>query len=466
LKTTLATEILIPIDRASNVPLHVQLERQMRSAVRTGRMPAGLPLPSTRSLAADLGLSRGVVVECYEQLIAEGYLASKRGSGTRVAAIRRELQQSRTTAPAAADSRYDFRPGTPDVATFPRREWFACLRRVYNAASSNIFRYPEPRGPRVTRSALATFLGRSRATVGNEDCIVLCNGFSQGIDLLTRFLKSHGVTSVAIEDPSFGKLPQRFRQSGIATHCIPVDGRGLVVERLAKTPARAVVVTPAHQFPTGEVMTADRRAALVSWAAKRDALIIEDDYDAEFRYDREPLGALQGLAPDRVVYIGTGSKILSPALRLGWLMAPEAIAGELAVFKQFADGGSPTIDQLALAEFLDTGEMDQHLRRMRQIYRRRRDLVTAALAEFLPHVQIGGVAAGLHLMMNLPPGTNERDLVRIALDRSIRIYGASQYRARPRDDQPAIVLGYGCVADPLIRSGVQQLARLIECREA
>ena len=208
-------------------------------------------------------------------------------------------------------------------------------------------------------------------------------------------------------------------------------------------------------------MTADRRAALLAWAAKRDAWIIEDDYDAEFRYDREPLGALQGLAPDRVVYVGTGSKILSPALRLGWLMAPEKVASEVAALKAFADGGSPTIDQLVLADFLDSGEMDRHLRRMRQVYRRRRDLLTAAVAEFLPDLRIGGVAAGLHLMMDLPAGSDESAVVAEAEQSSIRLFGAARYRARPRQSPPALVIGYGCAADALIGEGVHRLARVI-----
>jgi GntR family transcriptional regulator/MocR family aminotransferase len=409
-------------------------------------------------------VSRGVVVECYEQLIAEGYFTSMRGSRTRVATIRTESVQPRAAAPSAGEPRYDFRPGTPDGASFPRRAWFASLRRAYGNAGAGAFRYPASRGPLETRTALATFLGRSRATVGNEDCVVLCNGFAQGIDLMTRLLKSRGVASIAIEDPGFGDLAQRFRNLGIATHCIPVDERGLVVDRLARTPAKAVVVTPAHQYPTGAAMTPDRRAALLAWAAKRDAWIIEDDYDAEFRYDRGPLGALQGLAPDRVVYIGTGSKILSPALRLGWLMAPESVATELAALKQFADGGSPTIDQLALADFVRSGEMDRHLRRMRQVYRRRRDLLTAALAEFLPNLPIGGVAAGLHLMLHLPAGTDERTVVAAAATRSIHVFGASRYRARPHEAAPALVIGYGGVSEPLIREGVQQLAKVIQRR--
>ncbi|TMG95699.1 MAG: PLP-dependent aminotransferase family protein, partial [Betaproteobacteria bacterium] len=264
MKTTFQTEILIPIDRTIDVPPHVQLERQLRNAVRTGRLRAHTPLPSTRSLAADLDLSRGVVVECYEQLAAEGYFTSKAGSGTRVAAIRTQALRPRVAAAAAAQFRYDFVPGTPDVTAFPRGAWLACLRRAFKSASSEAFRYPDPKGPLVTRSALATYLARSRATVAEEDRVIVCNGFAQGIDLVARLLRSRGVQSVAIENPGFGALARRFRDVGIATESIPIDSRGLVVERLRRTKATAVVVTPAHQFPTGAGMTADRRAALLA----------------------------------------------------------------------------------------------------------------------------------------------------------------------------------------------------------
>jgi GntR family transcriptional regulator/MocR family aminotransferase len=464
-KTTLSAEILIPIDRDSDVPLHVQLERQLRNAVQTGRLPAHSSLPSTRSLAADLGLSRGVVVEAYEQLTAEGYFASAGGSGTRVATIRAEVLSEGIQEKTRTPPRYDFRPGTPDVAAFPRRTWFACLRRAYNASGSDAFRYPDPKGPLVTRMALASYLSRSRATVGQADRVVLCNGFAQGIDLVARLLKQRGVPSVAIEDPGFGDLVRLFRGLGIATERLPIDDRGPMVECLNKTTAMAVVVTPAHQYPTGAGMTADRRAALLTWAEQRKALIVEDDYDAEYRYDREPLGALQGLAPDRVIYIGTGSKTLSPALRLGWLLAPQPFAAELAMLKLAADGGSPTIELLALAEFLSSGEMDRHLRKMRQVYRYRRDLLTAALAEHLPQLRVEGVAAGLHLMLKLPPGVDEKSLLRAAQEQSIYVFGVSTYRALARDDEPAIILGYGCVDESLIEEGVRRLAQLI-MREA
>ena len=461
MKTTSGAELLVRIDRESPVALHLQLEMQLRAAVQTGSLAAGSPLPSTRSLAADLALSRGVVVEAYEQLGAEGYFASRSGSGTRVAAVRAAAPQPLVDESVRPWPRYDFRPGMPDLALFPRAAWLASLRRALLSASRASFGYPDPRGPLATRTALAAHLGRSRATVGQADRIVLCSGFTQGIDLVARLLQARGVRSVAIEDPGFGGLVRLFSTLGIATPRVPVDKRGLVIERLERTAATAVIVTPAHQFPCGSGMAPERRAALLAWAARRDALVVEDDYDAEFRYDREPLGALQGLAPDRVVYIGTTSKTLSPALRLGWLLAPAGLAAELASIKRRADRGSPTIEQLALADFLTSGQMDRHLRKMRSSYRLRRDALVAALREHLPRLHVEGVAAGLHLMVNLPPGTDERALIIAAREQSIRVFGAFAYRARPRRAPPALVMGYGSLHEHLIADGVQRLARLI-----
>ena len=462
MKSAASTELLIPIDRRSEVPLHVQLERQLRAAVRSGRLAAHTQLPSTRALAQDLGVSRGVVVEAYEQLTAEGYFSSTAGSGTRIAPIANAAVRAPVAEPSLRRAYlYDFMPGSPDPHAFPRRAWLACLRRSIGTAASDVFRYPDPRGVPAARAALAAYLGRARATVGQAANVVICNGFAQGIDLVARLLKERGVTDVAFEDPGYGSMPLRFGELGITAHPIPVDARGMQIEPLRRSGATAVIVTPAHQYPTGASMTAERRAALLAWAEACDALVIEDDYDSEYRYDREPLGALQGLAPDRVIYIGTASKNLSPALRLGWLLAPQAIAAELAKLKQRVDGGSPALDQLALAEFLDTGEMDRHLRKMRPIYRLRRDLLVAALHEHLPHLRISGIAAGLHLMLELPPGTDERALLQLAQEHSMRCFAAGTCWAGPRPDRPALVLGYGCCPESSIGEAVQLLARLM-----
>jgi GntR family transcriptional regulator/MocR family aminotransferase len=460
-KTSFEVDLLLPIDREGDVPLHVQLEQQLRAAVRGGRLPAGAMLPPTRLLAADLGVSRGVVVEAYEQLTAEGFFQSRAGSGTRVATIDNEPVPTPLTDDGARPPRYDFRPGMPDLAAFPRRAWLASLRRALMSSSRLTLGYPHPQGALAARAALADYLARSRATVASPERVVMCSGYTQGIDLVARLLRERGLHRVAIEDPGFDGVRRAFRAVGITTLPVPVDGQGLCVEQLACTDAEAVVVTPAHQFPSGVGLSAPRRAALLAWAARRNALIVEDDYDAEYRYDRDPLACLQGLAPERVIYIGTTSKTLSPALRLGWMLAPQHLVSDLARIKRHADRGSPTLDQLALADFLVTGELDRHLRRMRTVYRKRRDALVAALQAELPGVRVDGVSAGLHLMVKLPADVDEQWLIAQAKAQSIALFGAHPYFAQPQGEAPALVMGYGGLQESLIADGVQRLARLI-----
>ena len=351
-RATSPPELLIPLAPGADGPLRLQVESGLRRAIQTGRLPAGALLPSTRVLAADLGISRGVVLEAYEQLLAEGYLIARRGSATRVAASRVERAPVFRTEPASAtEYKYDFRPGVPDLSLFPRRAWLISMRRAVSAAPDSAFDYPDPRGMETARLGLATYLNRVRATVTRSDQIVLCAGFAQGIRLVCRALYERGVRKIAVEDP--GQIDQcaSIDSEGLEKVRIPVDDDGLRTDLLARSSVGAVLVTPAHQYPTGAVLASQRRAALLEWAAQHAAIIIEDDYDAEYRYDREPIGSLQGLAPDHVVYMGTASKTLSPALRLAWLALPPDLVDGVARAKLDADRGSPVFDQLALADF-------------------------------------------------------------------------------------------------------------------
>ena len=426
----------------------------------------GALLPSTRALATDLELSRGVVVEAYEQLLAEGYLSAQQGSATRVAGRRTTESVASANEPTVPTPRYDFRPGLPDLSLFPRRAWVAALRHAYAAMSHAAFDYPDPRGAEPARQALATYLNRARATVARADRVVFCSGSAQGIGLLCRVLRERGVRRLAVEDPGHADQCTDIQASGLETPRIPVDDRGLRVDRLSRIDAGAVLVTPAHQYPTGAVLAPERRAALLDWAARQRAFIIEDDYDAEYRYDREPIGALQGLAPDRVVYVGSASKVLSPALRLGWLLVPPDLTSELTRAKLRADRGSPIPEQLAFADFLDCGAFDRHLRRTRQIYRRRRDALVAALRASLPRLRFHGVAAGLHLMIELDHDVDERTVLAAAERRSIRLYGAGAYRAKSLAGPPALIVGYGGLPESGIREAVRQLALVLaECGE-
>jgi GntR family transcriptional regulator/MocR family aminotransferase len=457
-KTTSAAELLLRIERHAAVPLRLQLERELRSAVQSGRLRSGSPLPSTRALAADLGLSRGVVVEAFEQLLAEGYFIAQQGSATRVASQRTQVDPVLPPEPTIAPPRFDLRPGLPDLSLFPRRAWMLSMRRALATAPNGAFDYPDARGVEPARIALAAYLNRARATVTRPDRVLFCSGSAQGIGLVCRVLRERGVRAVAVEDPGHADQCTDIRTAGLRIRRIPVDAGGLCVDQLARSDAGAVLVTPAHQYPSGAVLAPDRRAALLAWAERTDGVIIEDDYDAEYRYDREPIGALQGLAPGRIVYVGSASKVLSPALRLGWLVMPSDLAGDVARAKLHADRGSSAFEQLAFADFLNRGELDRHLRRTRPVYRRRRDALVGALQTRFRGLPIQGVAAGLHFMVVLGADLDEEAVVAAAARRSVRVYGARAYRADPRLGPPALILGYGGLSESEMPESVRQLA--------
>ncbi len=460
-RTTSAPELLLKIKRGAGFPLRAQLEGELRDAIRNGRLRVGAELPSTRALAADLGVSRGIVVEAYEQLLAEGYLVARQGSATAVAACRRDVARAADVEPVVAAPRFDFRPGMPDVSQFPRRAWLASVRRVLGTATHASLGYPDHRGPAPVRRALAAYLNRARGTVVQPDRIVMCTGFSQGFRLVCQALRARGVRSIATEDPSNDAPIVALQAMDLHAVPIPVDRHGIFVDRLEASDARAVLITPAHQFPTGSVLAPERRAALVDWAVRRRALVIEDDYDAEYRYDREPIGAVQGIAPDHVAYVGTASKTLAPALRLGWLALPSDLVEDVARLKYQADHGSPVLEQLALADFIERGELDRHLRKTRLRYRKRRDILVAALRASLPRLEISGIAAGLHLVLSLGPRADEKAIVAAAASMSVAVRGLSSYRARSRLP-PALVLGYGAIADRAIAEGIKRLASVLE----
>ncbi len=457
-KTSSAIELLVPLDRASARPLHRQLEHELRDAVRSGRLPSGSTLPSTRALAGQLAVSRGIVVEAYEQLAAEGYLVSRPGGATQVAAGARPAP-SRPPGHPPIPIAFDFRPGRPDLDLFPRATWMRSVRRALNEAPSERLGYLDGRGMPELRTALADYLNRVRGTAAHPDHIVICSGFSQGLKLVATVLREDGTTRVAIEEPSQGEGRNDLRAMGLDVVEIPVDDHGLRVDLLDAADVDAVVVTAAHQYPTGGVLPAERRSALVAWAERRGGTVIEDDYDAEFRYDREPIGAIQGLSPERVVYAGSASKILAPGLRLGWFIVPAALADRVTLAKRTADLGSPAIDQLAFADFLERGELDRHLRRLRPIYRARRDILLASLGRYLPELRPVGASAGLHVLAWLPTGLDETAIVAGAQRSGIRVQGIGP---RPGPEAAAgLTFGYGAIDASAIDEGIGRLAAVI-----
>lgn len=462
--STSSPDLLLTLDRDASEPLRAQLERQLRDAVRTGRLAKDERLPSSRALAAQLGLSRGVVQECFEQLVAEGYLISRGGSATRVAdvATREPVAQPPAQAPSAPGLIADFASGVPDLGLVPRDDWAWAVREACRNAPNTAFDYGDACGEAGLRAVLAAYLRRVRAVDATADRIVVCAGFQQGLSIVLAALAAGGRTSVAVEDPgSIGTVTAAARAARTDCVPIPVDELGIDVAALDASGARVVVVTPAHQWPTGVVLAAERRHELIAWARRRDAVIVEDEYDAEFRYDREPVGSLQGLAPDLVVSIGTVSKSLAPALRLGWAVIPEWLVYSVAAAKQVADRGAPVVDQLALATLVESGRYDRHLRRMRSEYSKRRDALVAALAEHAPHVPLTGLAAGFHAVAHLPAGADEQAVVEAARAKGVGLYGMGGFRSLPAGYPPQLVLGFGNTSVRAIGEGIAAVAPLL-----
>lgn len=452
-------ELLVTLDRSSSVPMHVQLETGIRQAVRTGRLARDSTLPATRRLAEDLGLSRGVVVEAYQQLTAEGYLVSAPGGYTRVAgSVTVPIPPSARvhSAPGAIDLRY----GRPAVTEFPREAWLRSLRRVLTEAPHERLSYLDGRGALELREALADYLNRVRGTWATPDGVIACNGFAQGWALIVSVLVAQGVRRLAVDDPSDGDARRVAERAGLQIIGVPVTAAGIDVAALEGSGAEAVLLTPAHQFPTGALLSAEGRAGVLAWAERHRAFIIEDDYDAEYRYDNSPVGALQGLAPDRVIYAGTASKTLAPGLRLGWLVAPASLVDELAAAKVVLDRGSPVVDQLAFADFLVRGELDRHLRRMRPFYRRRRDALLSALAEHLPGLQPVGISAGLHVFCWLPADLPQELIRERALARGVEFHDFAPYRLDPTLPD-GLILGYGAADEDAIRAGVAIIGEIV-----
>jgi GntR family transcriptional regulator / MocR family aminotransferase len=463
----LGPELLLRLDRASGEPLRSQLEAGLRDAIRAGRLAGGERLPSSRELARELGVSRGLVQECYGQLLSEGYLTSHAGSATRVAAgAHAAPSQPASAALPAPRLIADFRPAVPDLASFPRGDWTWASREACTSVATADLDYGDPRGSAALREVLASYLRRVRAADADRDRVIVCTGFAQGVILVLRALARAGVRSVAFEDPGYGgtDTSEVLRAVGardLRLAHVPVDDSGIDVQALGASGARVAVVTPAHQSPTGVVLTAERRHALVDWARGNGALIVEDDYDSEFRYDREPIGVLQGLAPDRVFTIGTTSKALAPAVRLGWVLAPPQLADAVAEEKRIIDRGSSTLDQLALAALLESGRYDRHLRRMRTLYARRRARLIDALGRDAPAVRLSGLAAGFHAVAHLPAGADEETTIAAARERRVGLRGMSTYRARAVGGPPQLVLGFGNVAERAIEPGIAAIADLL-----
>ena len=451
--------------RKSSVDLHLDLpgphgsrvrhslEAALREAVRTGRLGPGTRLPSSRALAADLGLARNTVAEVYSQLVAEGWLTARTGSGTSVAQRRAaEPAPGPLARPEVAAPRYDLRPGVPDLSAFPGGAWLAAARKVLAAAPRQLLDYPDPRGLPQLRTSLAGYLARARGVAADPGRIVICAGFAHGLAVTCAALRSAGAAALAVE--AYGHQAHRdlAHGQGLGLRPLPVDGSGAVVGAADGTDA--ALLTPAHQFPLGVTLRPQRRREAARWGG----VVIEDDYDGEFRYDRQPVGALQALAPDHVIYAGTASKSLVPALRLGWLVVPPRMLD--AVTAQLTAGPSG-LDQLTLAEFIESGGYDRQIRRTRLAYRRRRDRLTAALHR--QDRQVTGIAAGLHAVIELSRTDTERQLVTRAAEHGLALQGLDSFRVPGANaDRAGLVIGYGRPPEHAYTPALARLCAVLE----
>lgn len=460
--TTLAWDTLIDVSEAGGQPLHQRLAGALRAAIETGRLTPGMALPPTRLLADELHCSRWAVTEAYEQLTAEGFLEARVGSGTRVRASASAGSAETPSEPAGErSSTFDLRPGLPDLSAFPAREWVGAIRAVAARIGPDDIGEPQWGGhPRLLR-VLNEYLARVRGAMTGEASVRITNGIADAVGLTAAVLKRDGFQAIAVEDPCWRRLPRVIEASGLAAVPVGVDDDGLNVDELTgRGGVRAVLISPCHQYPTGVALSAQRRRALLEWARRVDGVVLEDDYDSEFRYDRPPTVALQASEPGRVFLFGSLSKTLSPAMRMGWMLCPRRWSDEFRG-DRVAPYTPPTLDQLAFATMLQSGAYDRHLRRLRLRYRRRRRLLLDLVTAHLPDVRVSGAAAGLHLLLHLPTHVDAARFARRVREAGIGTETLSSFRAAGVSAENALVIGYGNVADAELPDVVLTLSRLL-----
>lgn len=477
---TAGTDFLhLAIDEAPGGGKSDWLARQIRLALEDGRLPVGSRLPATRVLAGELGVSRGVVTEAYQRLVEDGHLAGRGRNGTIVVGAPAAAPRSPAhaapppprsvfaAAPGAdvfdtmrtARARIDLSPGLPDLAAFPRAAWLRTERHVLDHLAASDLGYGDPRGTPALRLAIANWIARNRGIRADPDEVLIVAGTAQTLTLLGRVLRDDGISAVAVEDPGSLGARQHLHNCRLDTPPVAVDSEGIRVDELRATGETAVLLTPAHQFPTGVVLRGGRRSELTRWARECGGLIIEDDYDAEHRYDRTPVPALRSVLAENVVYAGSVSKLLAPALRIGWVLAPPKYRDALVDAKRFTDLGNAALPQLVLARFMESGAMERQLRHLRRHHRHRRDAMIKAIGRHLPDATVHGAAAGLHLTITFDAEFADTELAARALARDVKVHPLSWHSQRPH--RPGLVLGYAASTPTDIGEGVGTLGELL-----
>jgi GntR family transcriptional regulator / MocR family aminotransferase len=436
----------LPIHLDPARPAGRQIEAELRRLIRSGALAAGAALPATRVLAADLALSRGVIVGAYGQLAAEGYLVTRRGAAPVVAALPLERQSQLEQDVHVAAARFNLRPDLPDLALFPRADWLSSGRAAMHRAADTDFAYGEPFGSVELRAQLAAFLARTRGTVGGHDRIGVHAGSTHALFTLANVLRLTGSARLGVEDPGHRWRTGTLAAAGLEIVPVPCDSEGVRTDLLDGLDA--VVVSPEHSFPLGLTLSPQRRRALVQWAVANDTIVIEHDYDGHFRYDRAPTAALQALAPEHVAYVGTASAILAPTVRLGWSILPARLVEHVAGYTARNLFALPRLEQLALAEFIARGYLDRQLRRARSAYKGRRDLVAAT-------VPVRGAQGGLFVCIPLDPTADEAGVLAAARADGFALDGVQANAIGAAE--PGLVIGFAASSEPTLRHALRRL---------
>ncbi|WP_078555185.1 PLP-dependent aminotransferase family protein [Bacillus alkalicellulosilyticus] len=464
----------IEIDRTSDVPLLHQIYLTLRKQILTGVYPAGTKLPSSRELAEKIQVSRTIIVEVYDQLLAEGYLFTKTGSGTFVetGVQLNDVHLANTTNimeetddPIEHEIIVDFRSGVPALDLFPRKKWARVVKEVYEKSSPYLFGYNRPEGNEELRQTISNYLYKTRGIACHSRQIIITSGATQALSLLAKLL--HKGDEVIIENPINKELREIFTQKGATTIPIEVDQFGLKTELLPPdSKPKFIIVTPSHQFPLGGTLPIQRRIELIEYAKRRGSYIIEDDYDSEYRYAGPPVSSLQGLFPSGVIYVGTYSKVLSPSLRLGYLIFPPSLLERITSIKRFTDYHSPTMEQLILSRFIQEGHLEKHITAMRKIYKQRRDtLIDSLTTEFPNEVTILGASTGLHLVAQFSNVIFTKEKIKQIRKKGVHIVSVEEHTIGIHTHSDKIILGYGNLTPDEIRDGVQRLKKGIVCIE-
>jgi len=459
------------VDRAAEKSLTEQVYERIRELILTKELKAGERLPSSRELASTIGVSRNVVTEAYHRLISEGYLEVRPRSGTYVttgSALPATANRNHTPPapnPHVQEERQkliDFRAGNPAMDQFPRFIWGRLAKEICYNVPDPFFGYIGPEGAPELRNVLARYLLQARGVRCQPDQIVITSGATQALYLITELLSS-AASYIVVEDPVTDEMRTIFTTAGATVRPVPVDDKGILTDRLPTDGNPSFVfVIPSHQFPLGGTLPIQRRIQLIEYARRMSCYIVEDDYDSEFTYEGVPVHSIQGLAPDQVIYVGTFSKILSPALRIGYVVLPQPLVESFRSRKWFMDRHTSSLEQFVLARFIEEGYLNRHVRRMKNIYRQRRETLTDCLKDHFAGAVILGQASGMHLVVELRDTEFTDELVEWIRSQGVAVYPAESYALQKGFHTRQIVMGYGGLTTQTIREGVATLKRAID----